>query len=113
MAGKQAKILSNTEVKLLLAYAHRTRKPLRNRTIVLLSAKAGLRAGEISSLRWDMVLDPSGEIGRMIELWNAAAKKGSGRIIPVHPELRKALHALRKTAPASEYVIESERRGRM
>ena len=113
MAGKQAKILSNTEVKLLLAYAHRTRKPLRNRVIVWLSAKAGFRACEISSLTWDMVLDPSGEIGRVIELRNAAAKKGSGRIIPIHPDLKKALHALRKTSPASEYVITSERGGRM
>lgn len=113
MAGKQAKVLSNTEVKLLLAYAHRTRKPLRNRAVVWLSAKAGLRACEISSLTWDMVLDPSGEVGRVIELWNAAAKKGSGRIIPIHPVLRKALHALRKTSPASRYVITSERGGRM
>ena len=56
MSGKQAKILSDTEVKLLLHFAHQTRNSLRNRVIVLLSAKASLRAGEIAALTWDMVL---------------------------------------------------------
>jgi hypothetical protein len=36
--------------------------------IVLLSAKAGLRAGEIAALTWDMVLDPQGQVGSVIEL---------------------------------------------
>jgi integrase len=50
MSGKQAKILSATEVNQLLHFARRTRNPLRNRVIVLLSAKAGMRAGEIAAL---------------------------------------------------------------
>ena len=62
MAGKQAKILSDTDVQDLLVYASATRNPIRNRVIVLLSAKAGLRAGEIASLTWDMVLKPNGAI---------------------------------------------------
>jgi integrase len=33
----------------LLVYASATRNPIRNRVIVLLSAKAGLRAGEIAN----------------------------------------------------------------
>jgi len=45
MPGKQAKILSEDELQDLLAYAAATRNLLRNRVIVLLSAKAGLRAG--------------------------------------------------------------------
>ncbi|MGA2944222.1 MAG: hypothetical protein ABSE50_19515 [Xanthobacteraceae bacterium] len=36
---------------------------MRNKTIILLSAKAGLRAGEIAKLTWDMVTDPTGTIG--------------------------------------------------
>jgi len=47
MAGKQAKILSTNAVDHLLAFATTTRHPLRNTVIVLLSTKAGLRAGEI------------------------------------------------------------------
>jgi hypothetical protein len=55
MAGKQAKVLSKDDVNDLLAFARCTRNPVRNEVIVLLSAKAGLRAGEIANLTWDMV----------------------------------------------------------
>ena len=90
MPGKQAKILSLGDVNDLLVFAICTQHPLRNRVIVLLSAKAGLRAGEIANLTWDMVLDPTGEIGPVIELRDSAAKNGSGRLIPVHPGLPTA-----------------------
>ena len=53
MAGKQAKVLSDTDVSDLLAFARRSRNPTRNEVILLLSAKAGLRAGEIANLTWD------------------------------------------------------------
>ena len=99
MAGKQAKILSLSDVNDLLVFASCTRHPLRNRVIVLLAAKAGLRAGEIAKLTWDMVLDPTGDIGSAIELRDAAAKNGSGRLIPVHPDLRPALAAYRSLSP--------------
>src|ERR1700722_7480500 len=68
MLCKQAKILSPLDVADVLAFTDCTRHPIRNRVIVLLSAKAGLRAGEIAGLTWDMVLAASGEIARMIEL---------------------------------------------
>ena len=97
MPGKQAKILSLGDVNDLLVFANCTRHPLRNRVIVLLAAKAGLRAGEIANLTWDMVLDPTGDIGAVIELRDCAAKNGSGRLIPVHPDLRPALAAYRRS----------------
>ena len=84
MAGKRAKILSVTDVGDLLVFASRTRHPLRNAVIVLLSAKAGLRAGEIANLTWEMVLDANGHISGLIELADSAAKKRSGRSTPVH-----------------------------
>jgi integrase/recombinase XerD len=90
-------------------FATCTRNPLRNRVIVLLSAKAGLRAGEIANLTWAMVVGPTGQISGSIELHDTAAKKGSGRIIPIHPELRSALENLRHVAAHSEYVVTSER----
>jgi integrase len=60
MAGKQAKVLSEREVEDLLFFAETTRYPDRNRVIVLLSVKAGLRAGEIANLTWQMVVNPTG-----------------------------------------------------
>jgi integrase/recombinase XerD len=81
--------------------------------MVLLSAKAGLRAGEIANLTWDMVLDATGQVSGLIELADRAAKKCSGRSIPMHPDLATALAAWRQVGPPSEYVIASERGGRM
>ena len=49
MPGKQAKILSISDVNDLLIFASCTRHPIRNRVIVLLAAKAGLRATGNSS----------------------------------------------------------------
>jgi integrase len=54
MLGKQAKVLSPADVADLLTFADCTRNPIRNRVIVLLSAKAGMRACEIANLTWDM-----------------------------------------------------------
>ena len=113
MPGRQAKTLSAADVNDLLVFASCTRNPLRNRVIVLLSAKAGLRANEIANLTWDMVLGPTGQISGMLELRDHAAKKGSGRIIPIHPELRPALADLRQVAALSEHVVTSGRGGPM
>ena len=109
MPGRQAKTLSSADVNDLLVFASCTRNPPRNRVIVLLSAKAGLRAGEIANLKWNMVLDASGQIGCVLELHYRAAKKGSGRMIPIHPELRSALENLRRVEVRSEHVVTSER----
>ena len=111
MAGKQAKTLSAADVNDLLIYASCTRQPQRNGVIVLLSTKAGLRAGGIASLTWDMVVDANGRISGLIELHDAAAKKCSGRSIPIHPDLAAALEAWRRIAPPCDHVIASQRGG--
>jgi integrase len=113
MLGKQAKILSPADVADLLTFADCTRNPIRNRVIVLLSAKAGMRAGEIANLTWDMVLDAAGQISNIIELRDHAAKKGSGRLIPIHSDLADALSAWRKAAAEPGHVVWSERGGPM
>jgi integrase len=59
MLGRQAKTLSDHQLNCLLIFACNTRNPIRDKLIVLLSVKAGLRAGEIAKLTWDMVLDPT------------------------------------------------------
>lgn len=109
MAGRQAKIISENTYKDLLVFAAATRHPTRNRLIVLLSLKAGLRAGEIANLTWDMVLDPAGNIGVVIELRDWAAKKGSGRTIPIHADLWDGLMAWRKAVVPVGAVVSSER----
>ena len=114
MIGKRAKILSSDHVEDLLVFARQTRHPVRNQVLVLLSVKAGLRAGEIANLTWPMLVEPTGEIGTSLELQDRAAKKGSGRVIPIHPELHAALVKLAGfTLVLDGPVIQSERSGPM
>jgi integrase/recombinase XerD len=75
--------------------------------MVLLSVKAG--PGEIAGLDWDMVLGPSGEIGDTLEVRDSIAKKGSGRRIPLHPDIRSALFRWRSQHPTSGPLIASSR----
>ena len=114
MSGKRAKILSTDHIDDLLFFADHTRSRLRNRVIVQLSLKAGLRAGEIAKLTWEMVLDASGSIADALELRDQAAKMGLGRTIPLHRELRGALIALLKIAsPQSGPIIRTAQGGPM
>lgn len=113
MAGKQAKTLSADHIDDLLFFAERSRHPLRNRLIVLLSVKAGLRAAEIAKLSWDMVLNPSGEVGPILELQDRIAKKRGGRSIPLHPDLRQALKEALRLGKGHGPIIVSERGGAM
>jgi integrase len=109
MAGRQAKTLTKQQLAAALRHAAQSRYPERDRVIVLLSAKAGLRAGEIAKLTWPMVVDAQGRIMRHIELHDTAAKKRSGRTIPLHPDLIRALRRLQKRDGTSCPVIQSER----
>jgi integrase len=109
MAGRQAKILHDQQINDLLVFASATRNSLRNKLMVLLSVKAGLRAGEIAGLTWDMVLCPSGEVSQAIELHDRVAKKNSGRRIPLHPTLQSTLTAWCLLTGGNGPVIQSER----
>ena len=111
MAAKQAKVLSRQQVIAALRHVRRSRYPQRDRVMILLSVKAGLRAGEIAKLTWPMLLDPDGRIANHIELHDRAAKKRSGRMIPLHPALRRELQRLRRQNGAAGAVIRSERGG--
>jgi integrase len=111
MPGKQAKTLSRQQVLAALRRARRGRYPHRDRVMILLSVKAGLRAGEIAKLTWPMVLDADGRLADSIALHDSAAKKRSGRTIPIHPDLRRALLELRRQTGSDGAVIRSERGG--
>jgi integrase len=111
MAGKQAKVLTPSHIAAALRQAQHGRYPQRDRVMILLSVQAGLRAGEIAKLTWPMVLKADGRLGDCIELHDSAAKKRSGRTIPLHSDLRRALQQLRRQAGAEGAVIRSERGG--
>ena len=112
--GKQAKILTDKQVRAVLAELGTRRYPLRDRVIFLLSIKAGLRAIEVASVSWGMLTDAEGEIADTIALENRASKgKGGGRHVPIHPDLKDALVQLHRDrgekARPDMPVIHSER----
>jgi integrase len=113
--GKQAKILTKPQADAVLAYLSTTRYPLRDRVIFLLSVKAGLRAKEIASLRWEMITDAEGRLSDLISLTDSASKGRGGRSIPINKDLRVALVALKNEAEKalrpSPFVVTSERGG--
>lgn len=89
--GKQAKPFTKAQVEAVLGYLAKTRHPTRNRLIFLLSIRAGLRAREIALLTWSMVTDAEGKIGQVIARQDEVSKGRSGRVIPIHSQLRAAL----------------------
>ena len=113
MPGRQAKVISHAVLRRLLRHVGRSRYPERDAVIVLLAVRAGLRAGEIAGLTWAMVLDAQGRVGKDIAVEDAIAKKGSGRRIPLHPELRTGLRELLTVSPRTGPVIRSARGGAM
>ena len=114
---KQAKTLSDKQIKLVLLHLSTTRNSTRNRVIFLLSVKSGFRAKEIASLRWKMLMSSDGRMMNEIHLTNTASKgKSSGRVITIHKELKKSLDELYEQVSnkksfdvASSYVITTER----
>jgi integrase/recombinase XerD len=89
--GKQAKILNEHQLQALLSWLDARKHAHRNRLIVLLSYKAGLRAKEIACLKWSMVMTAEGHIGDHIHLTDQASKGQSGRVIPLNGDLKRQL----------------------
>jgi integrase len=113
MPGRQAKILTEPIIYRALRAISRRNDSLRDTAILMLSVRGGLRAGEIAGLDWEMVLDPRGRLDHCLALPDRIAKKGSGRRVPLHPELRQVLLELARTSTKSGPVILSRRGVRM
>ena len=114
--GKQAKTLTKPQIDAVLGYLAKSRYPVRDRVIFLLSVKAGLRAKEIASLTWSMVTDAEGTLSDTISLTDIASKGRGGRVIPINKDLKVALVALKdgadKASRQSPFVVTTERAGR-
>jgi integrase/recombinase XerD len=113
--GRQAKIPSEHQQQALLAWLETRKHADRNRLIVLLSYKAGLRAKEIAALKWSMVMNADGNIGDHIHLTNEASKGKSGRVIALNKELKNQLIKVKEiggitVADAKKSVIQTQRR---
>ena len=114
--GKQSKILSDKQIKTMLFHLSTTRMGLRNQLIFLLSTKSGLRAKEVSQLKWSMVVNSEGTVSNTIHLTDVASKGKSGRVIPLNKDVKGLLVRLFEDESKrfdydvdSSFVIRTER----
>ena len=110
-----ARVLEPWDVRRLLVHAQGQRHHLRNKVIIMLSFKAGLRACEIAGLTWPMVLKSNGRISEQLRVSRHIAKCGSGRNLPMHIDLKSALTEYHRLlgSPLDGPVVLSERGGHM
>lgn len=87
----QAKTLTSKELKILLATIAEGRHSARNRLMILMSVWAGMRVGEIASLRIENVIGPNNVVLDQIRLDSSQTKGNRGRVIFVGEKLRKEI----------------------
>jgi len=124
MSIKHAKVLDDKQFAKLLAKVSAGEHGLRDRVMMLLSYKAGLRAQEIAGLEWSAMTDADGDVivpkqddsedgDTGFTIGSHIAKKGHERTVPMHPMLYGALLALREARPNDIYLIYGIRSERM
>jgi len=101
MARKEgtAKPLNEQEFQEVIDYTMSTSQfPLRDCTILMISAKVGLRAGEIAQLELSDIMSPKGELRKQVTLRKRTTKgERGGTAYFSNPELREML---------SKYIVE-------
>ena len=97
---KQAKVLTDAEMKRLLAVIANGRHAERNRLAVMLSHLAGLRVGEIAALTLGDVVDREGKVRDQVRLNPAFTKGGVGRTIFVNKRLKREIGLYLAMLPA-------------
>ena len=87
----QAATLTDTQLRRVLQYVSTRRHALRDRTIMLVSFNAGLRAKEIASLVVGDIYDAAGSVREQFILRRAQTKGGYERTVYLNKTLRRAM----------------------
>lgn len=111
---KQAKVLTDNEMKRLLAVIADGRHAERNRLAVMLSHLVGLRVGEIAALRFSDLVDRDGNARDQVRLNSAYTKGGVARTVFINKRLQREIaHFLASlstlSAPASPMLLTQKR----
>jgi integrase/recombinase XerD len=99
----QARALNTAEMEQVLAHVNAGRHAHRNRCFILLTHLAGMRVGEVASLRWVDVLKADGHIKEEIRLLPEMTKGKHARTVFISTRLREELQRYadiyRRSAP--------------
>jgi integrase/recombinase XerD len=94
---KQARVPTEAEFRRLAAVVNQSKYGPRNRMALMLSYLAGLRVGEVASLRWGYLLDGDGKVREQLRLSAAVTKGGHARVVFMNARLRKEVEQYRSS----------------
>ncbi|MEP3297488.1 MAG: site-specific integrase [Pseudoruegeria sp.] len=112
---KQAKVLSSEELKRVMAICVTIQNGKRNRLMLMLSHYAGMRVGEIASLKWADLLDREYKPKAMFYLKAENTKAKEARQVHLNAKLQKELASywaqLNRWKKPERPVIQSQKGG--
>lgn len=89
--SKQAKTLTQQEIRQVLDYVATRKHSIRNRAMIYTMFNTGMRVSEIAALRYSDAVDNNGEVRREIQLRAEDTKTNEARIVFVNDKLHKEL----------------------
>ncbi|KQU15980.1 integrase [Methylobacterium sp. Leaf94] len=92
---KQARVPTEAEFKRLAVVVSQAKYGHRNRMALMLSYLAGLRVGEIASLRWGDLLNGETKVREQLRLSAAVTKGGHARVVFLNARLRREVEQYR------------------
>jgi integrase/recombinase XerD len=113
--SKQAKTLTQQELRRVLDYTATRKHSVRNRALLMTTHLSGMRVGEVASLRNSDVLDAEGNIRNEIRLSAEQTKGNEARVVFVSDKLRKELELYTRltstsnTNPALKFFYSQKR----
>lgn len=90
---KQAKTITPQDLRKLLDFVAANKHGVRNRTMLLATHLAGMRVGEVASLRYGDVVNGEGEVRDQINLVPEQTKGRHARAVFVNAKFRRELEA--------------------
>lgn len=88
---KQAQVLSDRDVKRVLAAIAKSSYSIRDRTMFMLSYLAGMRVGEIAALLVSDVLEADGRVKEQVRLSSMQTKGGDARTVLLNAQAQEEL----------------------
>ncbi len=99
---RQAKTLTQQELRRVLDYIATRPHALRNRTMLLATHLAGLRVGEVANLRYEDVVDAAGVVRDEIRLEPEQTKGRHTRTVFVNAKLKRELETYLRAYPQTK-----------
>jgi integrase/recombinase XerD len=112
---KQAKTITPQDLRKLLDFVAANKHGVRNRTMLLATHLAGMRVGEVASLRYGDVVDAAGEVRDQINLIPEQTKGRHARAVFVNAKFRRELENYIASHPmhsSTDRLFYTQKKGR-